>query len=74
VITHPGLNTPELAALVDMNDSQPLANMSAHRQGELNGLTSPAFAEALVRHNVTPITYRELFDIIRQGEGSGRRQ
>jgi hypothetical protein len=74
VITHPGLNTPELAALVDMNVSQPLADMSAHRQGELNALTSPAFAEAMDRHGVTPITYRELFAIVRQREGSGQRR
>jgi hypothetical protein len=72
VITHPGLNTPELSALVDMNVSQPLANMSAHRQGELNALTSPAFAEALDRYGITPITYRELLAMVRQREGSGQ--
>lgn len=72
VITHPGLNTPELAALVDMNIDNPLENMSAHRQGELNALTSPAFAEALDRYGITPITYRELFAMLRQREASGQ--
>jgi predicted glycoside hydrolase/deacetylase ChbG (UPF0249 family) len=65
LITHPGENTPELAALVDMNVDHPLENMSAHRQGELDALTSEAFAEALLRHGVTPITYRDLFDMVR---------
>jgi chitin disaccharide deacetylase len=60
VVTHPGLDTPELAALVDMNVSHPLESMSTHRQAELDALTAPAFAEAMVRHGVTPITYRDL--------------
>jgi chitin disaccharide deacetylase len=60
LIAHPGLNTPELAALVDMNIDNPLPDMSVHRQAELDALISPAFAEALVRHGVTPITYRDL--------------
>jgi hypothetical protein len=46
--------------------------MSAHRQGELDALTSPAFAEALDRFGITPITYRELFAMVRQREGSGQ--
>lgn len=60
LITHPGLDTPELAALVDLNTDHPLPNMSAHRQGELDALSAPAFAEALRNHGITPITYREL--------------
>jgi chitin disaccharide deacetylase len=60
LVTHPGLDTPELAALVDMNTDHPLPDMSAHRQGELDALVSEAFAEALARHGVTPITYRDL--------------
>lgn len=70
VVTHPGLNTPELAALIDMNIDNPLPDMSAHRQGELDALISDAFAEALARHGVTPITYREL---LRMEQLAGRR-
>jgi chitin disaccharide deacetylase len=62
LITHPGLDTPELAALVDMNVHHPLETMSTHRQGELDALTADAFAEALQRHGVRPITYRELLE------------
>lgn len=60
LVTHPGLDTPELGALVEMNAAQPLENMSVHRQAELDAITADAFAEALARHGVTPITYREL--------------
>ena len=61
VITHPGLNTPELAALVDMNASNPLASMAMHRQGELDALLSPEFRRALARRpTVRLITYRDL--------------
>lgn len=65
VITHPGLDTPELAALVDMNIANPLPDMSRNRQAELDALTSEAFAEALARHGVTPITYRDLIGMER---------
>lgn len=74
LVTHPGLDTPELAALVDMNQWQPLADMSRHRQGELDALTAEAFREALARHRVTPITYRELLGIVRATAPSSPRR
>lgn len=60
VITHIGIDGPELAALEDMNTDQPLPEMSRHRQGELDALTSPRFAGALRARNVQLITYRDL--------------
>ena len=60
VITHPALNTPELAALEDMNTGQPLENMAAHRQAELDALLSPTFARAVRDSGVRLITYRDL--------------
>lgn len=60
VITHPGLNTPELAALEDMNTAQPLESMAMHRQAELDALLSPTFARALRAGRVRLITYRDL--------------
>ncbi|HUE77449.1 MAG TPA: ChbG/HpnK family deacetylase [Longimicrobiales bacterium] len=60
LITHPGLNTPEMAALEDMNTAHPLESMAAHRQGELDALLSPAFARALRDRPVRLITYRDL--------------
>lgn len=60
VITHPGLNTPELAALEDMNTSNPLESMAMHRQAELDALLSPAFARAVRDGRVRLITYRDV--------------
>jgi predicted glycoside hydrolase/deacetylase ChbG (UPF0249 family) len=65
LVTHIGLDTPELAALVDMNSGEPLANMSRHRQGELNAVTSAAFRQAVADHGITLITYRELLGRVR---------
>jgi hypothetical protein len=74
LVTHLGIDTPELAALVDMNTAQPLEQMSRHRQGELDAVTAPAFREALVRHAITPITYRELLARVRPSGPSGPRR
>jgi len=60
LITHPGLDTPELAALLDMNTGAPLQDMAMHRQGELDALLSEEFAEALDKGAVRLITFREL--------------
>jgi predicted glycoside hydrolase/deacetylase ChbG (UPF0249 family) len=60
LITHPGLNTTEMAALEDMNSSNPLASMAAHRQAELDALLSTTFTRALDRSRVRLITYRDL--------------
>jgi predicted glycoside hydrolase/deacetylase ChbG (UPF0249 family) len=63
VITHPGLDTPELAALEDMNVSNPLASMAMHRQGELDALLSDAFRSAVEQRRVRLITYRRLSEL-----------
>jgi chitin disaccharide deacetylase len=71
VVTHVGIDGPELGALVDMNTDEPLPDMSKHRQGELDALTSKRFREALKARNVTVITYRQLIEM--QGLKSMRR-
>lgn len=71
VITHVGIDGPELGALVDMNTSGPLAEMSKHRQGELDALTSARFKAALEARNIRLITYRQLIEM--QGLQSMRR-
>lgn len=63
LVTHVGLDDPELAALVDMNVIAPLADMSAHRQGELEGLLSRKFRDAIARREVRLITYRQLIQM-----------
>ena len=71
LVTHVGIDDAELGALVDMNTAEPLADMSKNRQGELDGLTSPRFAQTLKERNIHLITYREL--IGKQGLQSMRR-
>jgi predicted glycoside hydrolase/deacetylase ChbG (UPF0249 family) len=64
VITHVGIDDAELGALLDMNTSGPLAEMSKNRQGELDALTSPRFREALKARDVRLITYRQLIEML----------
>ncbi len=70
-VTHVGIDNAELGALLDMNQSGPLSNMSQNRQGELDALTSPRFSESLKARNVRLITYRQLIEM--QGLKSMRR-
>ena len=63
VVTHVGIDDAELGALLDMNTSGPLPDMSKNRQGELDALTSPRFREALKARNVRVITYRQLIEM-----------
>jgi len=71
VVTHVGIDDPELGALLDMNTDQPLPEMSKNRQGELDALTSDRFAGALKARNVQLMTYRDL--ITKQGLKAMRR-
>jgi chitin disaccharide deacetylase len=63
VITHVGIDDAELGALVDMNESFPLPDMSKHRNGELNALTSSKFRDTLKSRSVRLITYRDLIQM-----------
>ena len=63
VVTHVGIDNAELGALLDMNTSGPLPDMSKNRQGELDALTSPRFSEAVKARNIRLITYRQLIEM-----------
>jgi predicted glycoside hydrolase/deacetylase ChbG (UPF0249 family) len=71
VVTHVGIDDAELGALLDMNTSGPLPDMSKNRQGELDALTSQRFRDALKARNIRLMTYRQL--IAMQGLRSMRR-
>jgi len=71
VVTHVGIDDAELGALLDMNTSGPLPDMSKNRQGELDALTSQRFGEAIKARNVRLITYRQVIEM--QGLKSMRR-
>lgn len=59
LVCHPGLDTPELAAMKDMNKFG-LEFMSKHRQAELNALKSSLFKYLIEEHDVEIITYKDL--------------
>lgn len=59
LVCHIGMDTPEMAALEDLNTFG-LKEMSKHRGAELSALISPAFREACRARNVRFITYRDL--------------
>ena len=63
VVTHVGIDDAELGALLDMNTSFPLPDMSKNRQGELDALTSQRFSAALKARNVQLLTYRQLIQM-----------
>jgi predicted glycoside hydrolase/deacetylase ChbG (UPF0249 family) len=65
LVTHTGLDTPELAALYDMNTDEPLQHMSKNRQAELNAVTAQRFRQAVARRGVKLITYRDLLSMVR---------
>ncbi|HEV3486129.1 MAG TPA: ChbG/HpnK family deacetylase [Vicinamibacterales bacterium] len=71
VVTHVGIDDPELGALLDMNTDGPLPEMSKNRQGELDALTSPRFSDALKARNARLVTYRQVIEL--QGLKSMRR-
>jgi predicted glycoside hydrolase/deacetylase ChbG (UPF0249 family) len=63
VVTHVGIDDAELGALLDMNTSNPLPEMSKNRQGELTALTSQRFRDAVNARNIRLITYRQLIEM-----------
>jgi predicted glycoside hydrolase/deacetylase ChbG (UPF0249 family) len=76
VVVHVGRATPELAALVDMNDptqntaaGEPL--MAKHRQAELDMLLSPEFARLRTTRGIALLTYADLME--RLGRAGMRR-
>lgn len=62
MVFHIGIEGSEMDAMLDLNPHG-LAQMSKHRQAELNALTSRKFATALRKNNIQLVTYR---DLIRQ--------
>ena len=59
MVFHIGINTPEMAALIDQN-SFGLKNVGMHREGELRGLLSREFMQTIREMNLQLITYRDL--------------
>jgi predicted glycoside hydrolase/deacetylase ChbG (UPF0249 family) len=80
VVIHPGLDTPEMRALIDMNYQPDPYRVSRHRQAEVDALTSPAFRQAVAKKGLELVTYRDLIrlrgldDMTRPAETTGYTQ
>ncbi len=59
MVVHPGTNSPEMAAMTDLNPTKAIP-MAAHRQAEADLLCDPAFKAAISRRGVELIGYRTL--------------
>lgn len=63
LMVHIGHDDAELGAMKDMNSTGSISvEMSKHRQGELDALTSDAFAEALKENGIRLVTFKDLMD------------
>lgn len=71
LVAHLATGTPEVAALIDLNNSDDPYRVARHRSAELAALTSPAFRAALERRGIELDTYGGL--VSRLGLGAMRR-
>ncbi len=58
-VLHPGVNTPEMAAMTDLNPTG-VKSMAAHRQAVTDLLCSKAFKSAIERQGIQLTNYSEL--------------
>lgn len=62
LVMHLGLETPEMAALVDTNNPEDPYRVAQHRHSELEALTSPAFLRAVADRGIEFVTYRDVVE------------
>lgn len=62
LVIHLGIDGPEMAALIDVNNPDDPERVGIHRQAELDALLSPEFRRAIAEHGIELVTYRDLID------------
>lgn len=62
LVIHLGIDGPEMAALIDVNNPGDADRVGVHRQAELDALLSPEFRQAITEHDIELVTYRDLID------------
>jgi hypothetical protein len=62
LVIHLGMDTPEMTAMVDLNNQSDPYRVAVHRQAELDAVTSAAFRRALADGGIELVTYREIVD------------
>lgn len=60
LVIHLGMNTPEMSAMVDLNNEDDPYRVAIHRQSELDAITSPAFRQAIAEAGIELVTYRDI--------------
>ena len=60
VVMHLGQESPEMSALVDLNNPRDPFRVAQHRAAELEALTSPAFRRVIAERGIELVTYRDL--------------
>lgn len=60
LVIHLGMETPEMSALVDMNNESDPYRVAVHRQAELDAITSPAFRAAIEEAGIELLTYKNI--------------
>jgi predicted glycoside hydrolase/deacetylase ChbG (UPF0249 family) len=62
LVMHLGEQTPEMNALVDVNNPADPYRVALHRARELQAITSPAFFRIVSDRNIRFVTYRDMID------------
>ncbi|MCW8985651.1 MAG: hypothetical protein OQK55_09930, partial [Thermoanaerobaculales bacterium] len=57
---HLGMETPEMSAMVDLNNASDPYRVAIHRQAELDAITSPAFRTAIKEAGIELVTYKDI--------------
>jgi predicted glycoside hydrolase/deacetylase ChbG (UPF0249 family) len=60
LVIHLGMETPEMSAMVDMNNESDPYRVAVHRQAELEAITSPAFRAAIEDAGIELLTYTNI--------------
>ncbi|NPV83050.1 MAG: ChbG/HpnK family deacetylase, partial [Candidatus Aminicenantes bacterium] len=59
LVVHPGLDTPEERAIVDLNPDG-LKDVYKYRSAEVKAITSPRVKKVIARRNIKLLSYRDL--------------
>jgi len=60
LVIHLGMETPEMSAMVDLNNESDPYRVAIHRQAELDAITSPAFRAAIEGAGIELLTYKNI--------------
>jgi predicted glycoside hydrolase/deacetylase ChbG (UPF0249 family) len=60
LVIHLGMETPEMSAMVDLNNASDPYRVAIHRQAELDAMTSPAFRAAIEEAGIELLTYKNI--------------